>query len=157
MDGAADAGGTAASSALAHSAFDKAAWIEYAVRVRGLALIRVLFGILALQLAFGLEVDVAYAMPQGMHATTLESAHQGDCPLHTAAATHTAHSQVPHDSPGKHDCCKSACQCQCGNLSFACGLSLTQILPVTVYVQPAPVSRVANAPADTHFRPPIVS
>jgi len=126
--------------------------------MRGLFLIRILFAVLALQLAFGLEVDVAYAMPQGMHTMTpQEGVHHEDCPLHSAAATHTAHSQVPHDLPGKHDCCKSACQCQCGNLSLAFDLSLIRVLPVTAYVPTAPVSRVANAPADTHFRPPIAA
>jgi hypothetical protein len=147
--------------------FDKARGIEYSVQVRRLTLIRVLFAILAVQLAFGLELDVAYAMPPGTHTMAVhESGGQHeDCPLHSAvsahvagaAAAHTAPSQIPHGLPGKHDCCKSTCQCQCGNLPFACDLSLIRILPVTVYVQPLPVSRVANAPADTHFRPPIAA
>lgn len=138
--------------------FDNARRIEYAAPVGGRFLIRALFTVLALQLALGLEVDVAHAMPQGMHTTTSHvSAHREECPLHSAAAAHAAHFQTPHDWPGKHDCCKSACQCQCGNLSLAFDLSLVRVLPVTAYVQPAPVSRVANAPADTHFRPPIAA
>ena len=118
-----------------------------------LSLIRVLFAVLALQLAFGL--DIAYAMPEAMPATMHASVDPDACPLHSSSSSQD---RTDHNIPaGKHDCCKSSCQCQCGSLSLAFDLSLTRGLPVTTYVRPLPVSHVANAPADTHFRPPIAA
>jgi len=162
--------------------FDIEHQIEYSGGVRASPLIRVLFAILALQLAFGLQVDVAYAMPTGMQAMThagggadaslstrisshdkaaiaqTTSTHASDdaCPHHSASSTKSLHAKVPHDNAsGKHDCCKSSCQCQCGSLPLAFNLSVTRDIPVTAYLQPGQVSHFAHALADTHFRPPI--
>lgn len=139
--------------------------------VRASPLIRVLFVVLALQLAFGLQVDVAYAMPAGMQtmthassdhdasmsaAATSSRASDDACPMHSASSTNAPHApKVPHDTGNKHDCCKSSCQCQCGSLSLAFNLTVARDIPVTAYLQPARVSHLAHAPADTHFRPPI--
>jgi hypothetical protein len=102
-------------------------------------------------------------MPQGMQSG--EFMHTADggvdrdaCPLHSTSSTDAAHVKTaPGNTPGKHDCCKSSCQCQCGTLSLAFDFSVTRGLPVIAYVQPANVSHVVSAPADTHFRPPIAA
>ena len=121
---------------------------------------------MALQLAIGLQVD-AYAMSGTMtvsaphggvdHMTSAQS-QAGDeaCPLHGESSNDASHSKAPKDnSAGKHDCCKSSCQCQCGSLPLAFSLSLTRGIPVTAYLRSVGISHVVNAPVDTHFRPPI--
>jgi hypothetical protein len=147
--------------------FDKARRIEYPALVRRVSLIRVLFAVLALQLAIGLQMD-AYAMSGAMTVSTLQAgvlhmtsaqsqAGADACPLHEASSNDTSGAKVPKDnSAGKHDCCKSSCQCQCGSLPLAFNVSLTRGIPVTAYLRSVDISRVVNAPADTHFRPPIV-
>lgn len=130
--------------------------IEYPACVRGLSLIRVLFAVLAVQLAIGLQADVAYATPQGMPATMQVSVDHDACPMHSASATDALHAHTPqNNSSGKHDCCKSSCQCQCGSVPLAFNLPITRGIPVTAYIPLVHVSHVANGPADTHFRPPI--
>jgi hypothetical protein len=145
--------------------------------VRASFLVRVLFAVLALQLAFGLQVDVAYATPMRdsmnavqdtavhaqpsddacpMHSTSMDAPMHGTAATDSASATTAPHVKVPHDnSPGKHDCCKSSCQCQCGNAPLAFSLTATRGVLASVYLRPVAVIRVAHAPTDTHFRPPI--
>jgi hypothetical protein len=137
------------------------------VRVQSLA--RLLFTLLAFQLALGLQVGVAYASaisapPTHQSSAAYESsANTGDdaCPTHNAyASSHTsAHAKAPlPKSADKHDCCKaSGCQCQCGNVPLAFNVSAIRGASATAVVQPIRVTRVAAAPADTHFRPPIAS
>ena len=135
--------------------------------MRRVSLIRFLFAVLALQLAIGLQFD-AYAMTGSMlHAgvdhdmplaaqATSAQPHANDdaCPLHSTSSADASHVKVPQDnSSGKHDCCKSSCQC--GSLSLAFNVSVMQGVPVTAYVRSVDISHVVNAPADTHFRPPI--
>jgi hypothetical protein len=101
------------------------------------------------------------------------------CPLHTAAShadssqgqtpqnhapladsSHGApHGKVPLGAPaGKHDCCKSSgCQGQCGNALLAFNVTLARNSPASTRVRPISTERAVVAPADTHFRPPILS
>jgi hypothetical protein len=139
--------------------------------VRVLSLARVLFVLLAFQLAVGLQIGVAHAT---MPAVTTASATTDDaCPLHgssshtssddhaplTAGSHSTPHAKIPHGtSAGKHDCCKSSgCQGQCGSVPLAFNISLSRNSPASTRVQPAGAERESVAPPDTHFRPPIVS
>jgi hypothetical protein len=140
--------------------------------VRLLSLARTLFALLAFQLALGMQVGVAYAStispslaPTHQSSAAHESsANAGDeaCPTHNAIASssHTsAHVKAPPaKSADKHDCCKaSGCQCQCGNVPLAFNVSAIRGASATAVVQPIRVTRVAAAPTDTHFRPPIAS
>jgi hypothetical protein len=153
--------------------------------VRILFLARVLFALLALQLAVGLQVGVAHtaiplmgSAPMTAHAganVANASSTAGDaCPMHTpgsrgpsshdkaaqAASLQTApHAKAPQGSPaGKHDCCKSGgCQGHCGSVPLAFNASLARNSPVSKRVQLVNIDRAVAAPADTHFRPPIVA
>jgi hypothetical protein len=106
--------------------------------VRVLSLARVLFALLAFQLAIGLQIGVAHAaMPVTVHATmpvsipsavatastTTATTADDACPLH-ASSSHGAssHDRAAHSAPqakvlhgtpngapaSKHDCCKSS-------------------------------------------------
>jgi hypothetical protein len=140
--------------------FDNRGRIEYAAGVRFLFLARVLFALLAFQLGVGLQVGVAHAAagaPATMHLVTHASnaaTPDGACPLHSAP-----HAKAPEGTPaGKHDCCKSSgCQGQCGNALLAFDVTLARNSPASTRVQPIRTERVVVAPADTHFRPPILS
>jgi hypothetical protein len=154
------------------------------VRVQSLA--RLLFTLLAFQLAVGMQVGVAYAstvstapMPKPLASAHVSSAiHEGSndaCAMHNASsATHdaststhnanassqtSAHTKAPlQKSADKHDCCKSSgCQCQCGNVPLAFNLPAMPGAAVTTNVRPLRATRSAFAPSDTHFRPPIAS
>ena len=136
--------------------FDNRGRIEYAASVRFLFLARVLFALLAFQLGVGLQVGVAHAAagaPATMHLVAHASnaaTPDGACPLHSAP-----HAKAP---AGKHDCCKSSgCQGQCGNALLAFDVSLARNSPASTCVQPISTERAVVAPADTHFRPPILS
>ena len=140
--------------------------------MRVLSIARVLFVLLAFQLAVGLQIGVAHAT---MPAVTTVSATTDDaCPLHGSsshspssddhapptAGSHSApHAKVPHGTPaGNHDCCKSSgCQGQCGSVPLAFNISLSRNSPASTRVQPGGPERESVAPPDTHFRPPIVS
>jgi hypothetical protein len=155
--------------------------------VRVLSIARFLFALLAFQLAVGLQVGVAYAtaatpMVSGMrmatHATgqatgaasaqvvshdsaaniaVASSSTAGDdaCPMH-ASSSHSA--PLAKAPAGRHDCCKSsACQGHCGSVPLAFNVSPTRDPPASARVQPANTERAVVAPADTHFRPPILS
>ena len=171
------------------TSFDNVRRIQYPAIVCASFLVRVLFAVLALQWAIGLQADVAYAMPtpdstnvmQGaaahtakpsddacpmhgapvMHGTSMPSAPMHITPvrgeaMHGVSATSAPHGKVPHDNfSGKHDCCKSSCQCQCGSVPLAFNLAAARGILASVYLQPVTVTRVAHAPTDTHFRPPI--
>jgi len=106
-----------------------------------MSLARLLFAVLALQLAVGWQADAASAATQKVES-------HAACPIHT-----------PHDPPvAQHDCCKtSGCQCHCGNLPLAFGLSVVRVTPETALTLPAAVTRSSSAPTDTLFRPPIAS
>lgn len=130
------------------------------MRLQSLA--RTLFTLLAFQLALGLQVGVAYAStisapPAATHEST---ANTGDdaCPMHDASHS-SPHTKAPLQKPAdKHDCCKSSgCQGQCGNMPLAFNVSAIRGASATAVVQPIRATRVAVAPADTHFRPPIAS
>jgi hypothetical protein len=155
--------------------FDKGGWIEYPVQVRVLSIARVLFALLAFQLSVGLQVGVAYAssvspMVGGMdmagHATDAVSAQVSTATVVTANGTTATgvdscpmHAKAPAGTPAdKHDCCKSSgCQGHCGSVPLAFNVSLTRNPPASTRVRPASTERAVIAPADTHFRPPILS
>lgn len=86
------------------------------------------------------------------------------CPMHATSSRLISLAQVPHakapagTSAGKHDCCKSSgCQGHCGSVSLAFNVSPTRNPPASTRVRPASTERAVVAPADTHFRPPILS
>ena len=132
-----------------------------------LSLARVLFTVLAFQLALGLQVGVAYAAampdasPVAGHAEAVATTTAGDdaCPVHNASSHGSPHAKVPLNKfTDKHDCCKSSgCQCQCGNVPVAFNVSVTRSVSASANLQPARETRSPVAPADTHFRPPIAS
>ena len=153
------------------------------MRVQSLA--RLLFALLAFQLALGMQVGVAYAStiatpPAPTHESGAAASSDDSCPLHNVssprpdasslmhsaspsthnanASSHTsAHAKAPlAKSAAKHDCCKSSgCQGQCGNMPLAFNVSAIRGASATAVVQPIRATRVAVAPTDTHFRPPI--
>ena len=140
--------------------------------MRVLSLARTLFALLAFQLALGMQVGIAYASTNSTPpASTHESsANTGDdaCPMHSSsssthnanASSHTsAHAEAPLEkSADKHECCKSSgCQGQCGNVPLAFNVSAIRGASATATVRPIRATRVAVAPTDTHFRPPIAS
>jgi hypothetical protein len=122
--------------------FDNGRRIEYPSRVRALSLTRVLFVLLAFQLAVGLQInaaqagiatpgstmamDVAHAAASVATGASLaidSSTSDEACPMHggshTAPSPRTGHDHFQQDNlaPGKptadkHDCCKSS-GCQC--------------------------------------------
>jgi len=114
--------------------------------VRAPSLTRLLlFALLAFQLGFGLQQQSVGAETAHHHA--MSAASDGSCPLHATAAS---------SDNDKHDCCKSSgCQCQCGNVSFAVMVSGPRGIPASTQVQAMTTVRVATAPPDTLFRPPI--
>lgn len=146
--------------------------------MRVLSLARFLFALLAFQLAVGLQVGAAYAAapaaaPAMVH-TSDATAGDDACPMHAASSrlvppaqvspAQVLSAQTPHakaaagSSAGKHDCCKSSgCQGHCGSVPLAFNVSLTRNPPASTRVQPANTERAVVAPADTHFRPPILS
>jgi hypothetical protein len=141
--------------------------------VRVLSLARTLFALLAFQLALGMQVGVAYASamstpPASAHESSAANSSDAPCPMHNAsspthnanASSHTsAHAKAPLEkSADKHECCKSSgCQGQCGNVPLASNVSAIRGATATAAVQPIRATRVAVAPTDTHFRPPIAS
>jgi hypothetical protein len=114
-----------------------------------------LFALLAFQLGFGLQQQ-SFGAPashaETAHHHAMSASADGACPLHAGAGS-------PNTSDNdKHDCCKSsACQCQCGNVSFAVMVSGPKGIPASTQVQPITAVRVATAPPDTLFRPPILA
>jgi hypothetical protein len=130
--------------------------------VRVLSLARVLFALLAFQLAVGLQIGVAQAAAPAvalpMAAASVSSADDA-CPMHSSSSQGSPHAKVPpNTSSDKHDCCKSSgCQCQCGNVPLAFNVSLNRNPLASALVRPVRAVRAVVAPADTHFRPPIVS
>jgi hypothetical protein len=111
-----------------------------------LTLVRVLFSILAFQLAVGLQPAIA-------SAATEQS-------VHSSAEACPTHNQSGLDQAAlKHDCCKSSgCQCHCGSLPLALNPAIARAtLDDGARVRPAPATRAPSALPDTHFRPPIAS
>ncbi len=148
--------------------------------MRVLSLARVLFVFLAFQLAVGLQTGgagVAHAAvpaAMGSHPTTASSnakpgvaatlsrtaAGAGDaCPMHSSSSQGSSHAKVPLNAPtDKHDCCKSSgCQCQCSNVTLAVNVLPNRNSLASALMRPVRAVRAAAAPAETHFRPPIVS
>jgi hypothetical protein len=134
--------------------------------VRVLSLARVLFALLAFQLAVGLQIGVAQAaapaaaLPMAAASVSSATASTDDaCPMHSSSSQGSPHAKVPpNTSSDKHDCCKSSgCQCQCGNVPLAFNVSLNRNSLASALVRPVRAVRAVVAPADTHFRPPIVS
>jgi hypothetical protein len=152
--------------------------------VRVLSLARVLFALLAFQLAVGLQMGVAHAatspaLPMAAHAptpskniTSIPASASGTakassstastddaCPMHSSPSQGSPHAKAPpNTSSDKHDCCKSSgCQCQCGNVPLAFNVALNRDSLASALVRPVRAVRAVVAPADTHFRPPIVS
>jgi hypothetical protein len=82
------------------------------------------------------------------------------CPMHSSSSQQgSPHAKVsPNTSSDKHDCCKSSgCRCQCGNVPLAFNVSLNRNSLASALVRPVRAVSAVVAPADTHFRPPIVS
>jgi hypothetical protein len=146
--------------------------------VRVLSLARVLFALLAFQLAVGLQIGVAHAaastaLPMTAHAvkpitnaasiparaSSVTATTDDACPMHISSSQGSPHAKVPpNTSSDKHDCCKSSgCQCQCGNVPLAFNVALNRNSLASALVRPVRAVRTVVAPADTHFRPPIVS
>jgi hypothetical protein len=149
--------------------------------VRVLSLARVLFALLAFQLAVGLQIGVAQAatlaaLPMAAHASrpsanaasiparaaraTVIATTDDACPMHGSSSQQgSPHAKVPpNTSSDKHDCCKSSgCQCQCGNVPLAFNVSLNRNSLASALVRPVRAVSAVVAPADPHFRPPIVS
>lgn len=135
--------------------------------MRVLSIARVLFTLLALQLAVGFQIGAAYAsagtgvaaaMQMPAAAGTMSHVARSDeaCPMHSASASGTQHPLTK--SGDKHDCCKSSgCQCQCGNVPFAFDVSVVRNAPATAPLQQLRTAGPAAAPTETHFRPPIAS
>ena len=142
--------------------FDFRRRIEYAVWVRLLSLARVLFTLLAFQLAVGLQAAVASPAPVQVH----DDSH-AECPIHNTDAaqpaksahdTRSTHELAADPSALKHDCCKSSgCQCHCGSLPLAVTVTPVRIIPNTTLIRPALTTRAPSALPDTLFRPPIAS
>ena len=127
--------------------------------MRVLSLARLLFTLLAFQLALGMQVGVAYASamsapPAPAHESSAANSSDDSCAMHNA-------SSPGHDTSkpaDKHECCKSSgCQGQCGDVPLAFNVSAIRGASATAVVQPIRARRVAIAPTDTHFRPPIAS
>ena len=140
--GAAFTGGSPPGGPSAPAASTWRSKLSYPVAVRFLT--RLLFAIVALQLAFGLQLASAHAAyaPSGMHASS------DACALHKA----------PSKPADKHDCCNfSGNHCQCSGLAFAVDVVAARASPVVPRVSVAIVSSPANAPPDSLFRPPIAS
>jgi hypothetical protein len=147
--------------------------------VRVLSLARVLFALLAFQLAVGLQIGVAHAAPPAAlpmttlavkpstnaasilaRASSATATTDDACPMHSSSLQGSPHAKVPPNTSSfdKHDCCKSSgCQCQCGNVPLAFNVSLNRNSLASALVRPVRAVRAVVAPADTHFRPPIVS
>ena len=147
--------------------------------MRVLSLARVLFAFLAFQLAVGLQLGVAQAatsavLPMAAHASrpstnaasipakassNSTTGTDDACPMHSSSSQGSPEAKgPPNTSSDKHDCCKSSgCQCQCGNVPLAFNVSLSRNSLGSALVRPVPAVRAVVAPADTHFRPPIVS
>lgn len=122
--------------------FDTAVEIEYPVRVR--VLTRFLFAIVALQLAFGLQIVTARAA----YAPSVAPGAAETCAMH-----HTA-----PKPPDKHDCCKfSGNHCQCTSLALTYEALAATAAPELPPVLTAIIAAPANAPPDSRFRPPIDS
>ena len=124
---------------------DTAREIRYSKDVRNFT--HVLFALIALQLAFGLQAAtaaVAYSLAPSSHAHAMSD----PCPVHKDAPK-------PAD---KHDCCKlSSNQCQCGTVGVAVDAMIPGAAPVLPFVSAPIPTRPACAPAESHFRPPIAS
>jgi len=119
--------------------------------------------------AMPVSLSSAVATASTASAATTDDA----CPLHGSSSQspsspdHAAHSAphakvlqgTPNGAPAsKHDCCKSSgCQGQCGSVPLAFNIVLSRNCPASTRVQPDGAERVVVAPADTHFRPPILS
>jgi hypothetical protein len=129
--------------------------------VRAQPLVRILFALLAFQLAIGLQFSVAraavadYAQPASVHATAAgtvdaHAMHDGGvggehCPSHRKPAN-------------QHDCCRSSgCQCQCANSPATLGVMMIRAVSVTSLLRPDFAARFVGARAEAHFRPPITS
>ena len=123
-----------------------------------------LFALLALQVAFGLQQSAGVPHPEtvghtaAVHhgyrdATQRADSQAGSMTIAENDAACPLHAPAPDN---KHDCCKSsACQCQCGYVSLAVNLDAPKGIPASTQVQPITIVRFAAAPADTLFRPPI--
>jgi len=128
--------------------------------VRVLSLARVLFALLAFQLAVGLQIGVAHATASNATASTSSATAGADdaCPMHSSSSQGSPHAKVPPNTSFDKHCCKSSgCQCQCGNVPLAFNASLDRNSLASALVRPVRAVRAVVAPADTHFRPPIVS
>jgi hypothetical protein len=107
--------------------------------------IRILFALLTLQLAVGLQTSVAQAAVASSHTVAMHTgAVDGEhCPLHAKPAH-------------KHDCCGSmGCQCQCANAPAALGMPTVGVALSAMLLLPAGDARLVRARAESHFRPPI--
>jgi len=128
--------------------------------VRAQSLTRLLFTLLAFQLALGMQVGVAYgSTPTHQGSAVHESSATAACATHTALSRTSSHAKAPLEkSTDRHDCCKSSgCQCQCGNAPLAFNVTAVRGVSATASVQPIRAIGPVVAPTDTHFRPPIAS
>ncbi len=144
--------------------------------MRVLSLARTLVALRAFQLALGMQVGVAYAatidMTPSMHKhETAVTSGDDACPMHSASAhsaplakmTVAPSLETPLKAPlaksaDKHDCCKSTgCQGHCGTVPLAFNVAAIRGATATASVLPIRAISFVAAPADAHFRPPIVS
>ena len=120
--------------------------------MRRLTSIRVLFALLALQLALGLQISVATPQVAAPHPSSVSAAkaNADPCPLHGASAEEK-------QSAAKHECCSKSvgCQCQCGTSSAALNVIAARAVPASMRVEIPQAARTDGGPVDPHVRPPI--
>ena len=129
--------------------------------------IRLLFAVLALQLAVGLQTSVARAADFSLRAAVMAETMGADAAaMHDTDSTHSdsmhsgavdgEHCPLHAKPTHKHDCCSSmGCQCQCANAPAALGMPAVGVILSARLLLPAGDARFVGARAEAHFRPPI--